>query len=368
MKARAVVAGTVAALSLLVLTGGPAYAALDPGVGGRAANAPFAGDRATGDPAASDPAALALLDRAALAARATAYQGVQFVATWDAEQTTTMVVDVEHLPGQGTVVQVRSTAGQPARSVFTPDRGNPVAGDLAVAGGPTGLLARNYAVRTDGAGSVAGRPADVVAVRRPAGSLAARFWLDQETGLLLRRETYDSQGRTLRATAFVQVSLDAVPASRLPPTLPPPWRQQVDAAGLATLRAQGCPCPAEIGDLTLWDARTEADRTGPVLHLSYSDGLSLVSVFVQSGSLDASDMAGYRSDRWDGAAVRVSRSVPQQVVWAAGGRVFTVVADAGPETVRAVVAALPHDPAPGGLWPRVRRGLARIASWLNPFG
>ncbi|MFZ5849935.1 MAG: sigma-E factor regulatory protein RseB domain-containing protein [Actinomycetota bacterium] len=368
MNARAVVAGTVAALSLLVLAGGPAYAGLDPGVGGWAAGDPPAGARATVDPSASDPAALALLDRAALAARSTAYRGVQFVATWDPEQTTTMVVDVEHLPGQGTAVQVRSTAGQPARSVFTPDRGNPVAGDLAVAGGPTGLLARNYAVRADGTGAVAGRPADVVAVRRPTGSLAARFWLDQESGLLLRRETYDSQGRTLRATAFLQVSLDATPATPLPPTLPAPWRQRVDAAGLAALRAQGWPCPAEIGDLTLWDARTVADGTGPVLHLSYSDGLSLVSVFVQPGSLDSSELSGYRSDRWGGAAVQVSRSVPQQVVWAAGGRVFTVVADAGPETVRAVVAALPHDPAPGGLWPRVRRGLARIVSWLNPFG
>ena len=31
------------------------------------------------------------------------------------------------------------------------------------------------------------------------GELAARFWIDQQTGLLLRRELYDSSGRTVRA-------------------------------------------------------------------------------------------------------------------------------------------------------------------------
>ena len=46
--------------------------------------------------------------------------------------------------------------------------------------------------------------------------------------------------------------------------------------------------------------------------------------------------------------------------------VYTVLADAPAETVAAVVGALPHD-GPAGFWKRISRGLARMASWVNPF-
>jgi sigma-E factor negative regulatory protein RseB len=47
--------------------------------------------------------------------------------------------------------------------------------------------------------------------------------------------------------------------------------------------------------------------------------------------------------------------------------VYTVLADAPPQTVNAVIGALPHD-SPPGFWKRLSRGFERLASWVNPFG
>ena len=71
--------------------------------------------------------------------------------------------------------------------------------------------AAHYSLRVVGQDTVAGRAVDVIAARRPgAPSTAhdtARFWLDRESGLVLRREVYDEGGRTTRASAFVSVSV-----------------------------------------------------------------------------------------------------------------------------------------------------------------
>jgi len=45
-----------------------------------------------------------------------------------------------------------------------------------------------------------------------------------------------------------------------------------------------------------------------------------------------------------------------------------VVADAPSSAVAAVVSALPHSEHHRGLWGRLKHGLSRLGSWLNPFG
>ena len=54
------------------------------------------------------------------------------------------------------------------------------------------LIQAHYSIAATGRGQVAGRPARIVQLTRPDGSLAARFWLDQGSNLLLRRETFDT--------------------------------------------------------------------------------------------------------------------------------------------------------------------------------
>jgi len=55
------------------------------------------------------------------------------------------------------------------------------------------------------------------------------------------------------------------------------------------------------------------------------------------------------------------------VTWAVPGFVYTVIADAPPQTVTQVVKALPRDSSPGVL-DRLGRGFIRIARAFNPFG
>ena len=72
------------------------------------------------------------------------------------------------------------------------------------------LLSSHYSLSTRAARdpSPAGG-ADVVVATRPRrrATPAARFWLDRETGLVLRREVYDESGRITRASAFVEITV-----------------------------------------------------------------------------------------------------------------------------------------------------------------
>jgi hypothetical protein len=111
-----------------------------------------------------------------------------------------------------------------------------------------------------------------------------------------------------------------------------------------------------------------ADNTSPgYLYLGYSDGLSVVSVFIQSGVLDEERLRGWHAEQRSGHTIWIRDSAGQETIWASGGHVYTVFADAPADMVDAVVAALPHEPVPD-LWTRLGRGANRLLSWVNPFG
>lgn len=322
-------------------------------------------------PPASDLRALVLLERAVRAPTGMAYEGTKFVSAWSPTGTTSLVVDVRHFPRSGTVTRVRGTATSPAGETFAPDSAGVPGGATSDYGaGVLGLLARNYDVTLGGHEQVAGRTARVVEAYRPAGALAARFWLDARTGLLLRREVFDRSGRTVRASAYVSLRLRRPdPGEHLPPMQPAPWRERVSGRQLAGLRADGWTCPQELPhNLSLYDARRFEDPQGPIVHLSYSDGLSTVSVFEQRGQLELAGLTGWRSTHIGGASVHMREGVPQRITWSADGTVYTVLADAAPETVADIVRSLPHERVDNGTLARVRRGLGRVASWVNPFG
>jgi sigma-E factor negative regulatory protein RseB len=102
-----------------------------------------------------------------------------------------------------------------------------------------------------------------------------------------------------------------------------------------------------------------------VLGLGYSDGLSVVSVFEQRGHL-AARLDGWRKATVNGHEIFVAEPDQRSLTWSSRGMVYTVMADAPAGTVDAVVGVLPHD-APAGFWKRMSRGMARLASWVNPF-
>ncbi len=145
-----------------------------------------------------------------------------------------------------------------------------------------------------------------------------------------------------------------------------PRERPLSAGALARLRAGGWPLPGQLpGHLTLVQAQQTGGTPGAVVDLAYSDGLSVVSLFLQRGHLPP------RLSGWSRVAVRgqqVFTADPDRrsVAWSARGFVFTVLADAPEGTVDQVVMVLPHSARPGFLG-RMRRGLTALASWLDPF-
>jgi MucB/RseB N-terminal domain len=328
-----------------------------------------------GPAAADEAAALALLGEAARAARTRSYTGTSFVGTWRGGSSTSAVVPVSHAPGASTDLRLVAGGAEGGGVVPVPA----VTPDARL----LGLLAAHYALDVVAPGSCAGRSAQVVEARRPDGRVAGRFWVDAASSLVLRREVYDETGARLRSSAFVDLSVvpDA-PAARLAvpvaasaapaalggaaavaddPTGPP--------ADVAQLRAAGWAVPDALpGGFELYDARTPRHGGAEVLHLSYSDGLSTLSLFAQPGDVGDGPGDGFARQPFSGADVWVAEGSPERMVWQGGGRAYTVVSDGSATALPGIVGALPHDAAADtGALARVGRGLARIGSWVDPF-
>jgi sigma-E factor negative regulatory protein RseB len=103
--------------------------------------------------------------------------------------------------------------------------------------------------------------------------------------------------------------------------------------------------------------------SGEVIELEYSDGLYVVSLFMQRGTL-AANMAGWRQVAVGGQRTFVSG---HSVTWSGLGFVYTMIAEAPPQTMTQVVSELSRGGAPGVV-DRLGRGFVRIAHVINPFG
>jgi sigma-E factor negative regulatory protein RseB len=319
-------------------------------------------------------AGLRLLAQSAQACRSLAYQGVE-VAWWGPGGGDTSTVDVWHQPGGQALTQVaRASVQWPSRPHQAVPLALPGATDLneaSVLGMSTRLVAlmgANYVVKVTGWGRVAGRMARVVAVRRRDGSLAAWLWLDSATSLPLRKEMFDTRARLISDISFAEVSIGPGAVGGEPGQVAPmavAWRTTLAAAQLTRLRARGWPLPGPLpGHLTLIAAKESTTSSGPVIDLDYSDGLSVVSIFVQRGYVSAR-LSGWSRVALEGHQVYADDPDHLCFAWSARGFVYTLIAAAPRQTVSQVVAALPHDDG-GGLLSRMKQGLHQLLSWLSP--
>jgi sigma-E factor negative regulatory protein RseB len=358
---------TVAVLAGLVVSGIVVISRHGTGGLGGAGTQAMASSAPPGLPhaAAARTPALRLLSQAAQACQTMTYRGEEVLGAGPV----TSVVDVWHAPGGVTLAQAVAAAphwsGEAPHIVLPASYlgGQALVGSVMLGMSPrlVALLTANYRVATVGWGQVAGRPAQVVTVIRPDGMLAAQFWLDKVTLLPLQRKTFDGRGHLVSDATFAVLTVGSAPAARSAMTAPRQWV----TARTARLRAQGWPLPGRLpGDLALLGAREDGTATGPVVDLDYSDGLSLVSVFLQRGHL-RSRLTGWSRVALGGSPVYADGSDGQTFAWSAHGFVYTLVAAAPPQTVAQAVAALPHDGSPG-LLARMRQGARRMLSWLTP--
>src|SRR5262249_16173851 len=245
-----------------------------------------------------------LLSQAAKACLTTTYAGVEVLGAWGDYGPATSVMNVWHAPGRVTLAETVSAAphgsgeaphgaGEAAERVLAPWAvgGQALAGSAMLSMSPqlAALLSTNYRVAAVGWGQVAGRQARVVTATRRDGTLAARFWLDKVTTLPLRRQTFDGRGNLVTNATFTAVTLGPGAATRPAGRARQPARavpRRWVTASLPQLQAEGWPVAGPLpGNLVLLGARQDSTLKGPVIDLDYSDGLSLVSVFLQRGHL-----------------------------------------------------------------------------------
>ena len=321
----------------------------------------------------TNPDALNLLVRGARAERALAYSGKQKVVVYGQASMRACLVGVRHNPGDGVTVTVvkpelsgvsSTSAGIPA--VHEPDEALP-AGMLPQLGdGTMQAMATNYTATLLGRGAVAGRPVQGVELHRHDGGRSAAVWLDSATALPLQREVYRVDGALAASSTYTSISYRSTAPTATPYTEPALGRTY-SAGQLGELRAAGWQLPeAFSGGQQLFDAHLRGSGADALLQLTYSDGLSALSVFEQPGSLDSAALSGWQQSTRGGGRVWDGPGVPKRVAWSAAGYVYTVVAD-DPGQVDVVVATLPHSPAADGVWDRIQRGLNRVGSWFNPL-
>jgi sigma-E factor negative regulatory protein RseB len=313
--------------------------------------------------AGDDKAAVDELRRAVVAPRRFAYAGVRELQSYDAGDISTLTVDVHHSPGQGTSFGFQGDGSQTG-ATFLPESDDDAANGLD--GAPLNLLIQAYDLTFIGPSTLLGRRVSVIAASR-GGVLDARFWIDDATGLLLRREMYD-HGTLVRTSGFtfVRVSRDGF-LPHLPPELEAPGATPVSMTSAAALNDDGWTCPGQLGGAFVLTDLEHVDTAGDVMRATYTDGLSTISLFEERGSLDPSAVSDLSRTSIGGSTVYVGYGLPTVAVWQSGATVYTVVTDATHDVAMSVLARLPHQ-APGsvGIGDRLRAGLGRLGSFVTP--
>jgi sigma-E factor negative regulatory protein RseB len=296
---------------------------------------------------------------AATAASDIPYSGLQVSEWWGPSGRSSSLIEVWHRQGGGMVAQ----------AIAAPDRrsgaGDPVVA-LTMTGKQLKLLLANYDVQYAGPGSAAGRPAEVIVVRRPGGRLVARFWLDSLTKLPLRREIFNSRADLISNVSLVHLKLGERAVASMPVAVAHPWTRRLDIRAVVVLRKHGWPVPQRLSRaMRLYDASETRGATGPVLDMSYSDGLSVISLFVQRGVLPPV-MRGWQRVAIDGHHAYTSDPDDRAISWSSGGYVFTMVADAPATSVDQAMESLAGSHAPG-FWTRMDRGIGRLVTLVKLF-
>jgi sigma-E factor negative regulatory protein RseB len=209
----------------------------------------------------------------------------------------------------------------------------------------------------------------LVTAHRPGrtglGAVAGRFWVDDATRMVMRRDVLDDTGSVVLSSLYEDLRFVPVEGLQKAAAVAPSGTALDDAA-LTALKERGWPIVERLpSDMELFEALQHEDG---VVQLAYSDGLSTLSLFVQEGALP--EDTGGTPREVGGALVHVTPGAPEQLVWSGGGRTWTLVSDAPDSAIEQAVLVLPHaDPVleDESVPERVWRGMDRVGAWLNPF-
>lgn len=300
--------------------------------------------------------ARAALRRAAGQAGAVGYDGEQSLVAYRSAQALTARVRVVSRPGEGSEISVLDRSGSPLSSDFTPASASSRMSDTEL----MSLLERNFALDGLRGSVVAGRSATLLQASR-AGVVSARWWVDDQTGIVLWQESYDDQGALQVSSGFTQVTIGDLGAEARPairPLAAPTTQVAMTLSNADPLAAAGWTCRREVAGLALVKLRTDRADDPTAVHLVYSDGVSTVAVFEQRGRLSG-DPAG---SHWDDVLqAYVLTGAQSAATWQSGDRVLTVMTNGSAAQLAAAVASLPHaTPLERTTMERIQAGWAKI--------
>ena len=146
---------------------------------------------------------------------------------------------------------------------------------------------------------VAGRPVRVVDIKpRDDFRYGYRLWLDQETALLLKSELLDADGAALEQIIYTSISL--------PKEIPDKLLEPATTASDFTWHTPGDVRPANEAAQSEWETRwlpagfsmrhheqnPMPNRTKPVRHMLFSDGLASFSLYIERLASDTDRFRG----------------------------------------------------------------------------
>jgi sigma-E factor negative regulatory protein RseB len=193
---------------------------------------------------------------------------------------------------------------------------------------PAGLL-EYYEAKLGGTERVAGRPCQVVMLEpRDGYRYSYNLWLDKQTGLPLKSRVVNDSGVVVSMFVFSEIQIGKAPDAGL-------FRN--DLAGKRVQQAS-LDKPAEVA----WDVtpppgfervqeavRALPGKPAPVTHLVFSDGLSVLSMFVERvdprvqnlRGLSAEGVIGIYAREVDGHTVTTLGEVPNMALIETGNSV-----------------------------------------------
>lgn len=317
-------------------------------------------DRANG-PELSLVAATNWLRRAFEAAITVGYTGNQRMVAGLGSDRTSGSMAVSFTPGRGSNVVVRGPDGDELADGFLAAPPRTPVGD----GDVFRMITAGYRLTGATRAEVVGRSAVMVdAVSYATGRLAARWWIDEQSGLVLWQQRFDNAGEVRLSTGFTAVAVNNGHGSE---NASAPLNLPDDATTLTLSSApvmsdRGWSCHEQLAGLTLVRLRSDGSDQPESLHMTYSDGLTTVAVYEAHGRL-AGPPAGSAWDEQVGAYVRSGTALV--ATWQSGDKVFTVITDGDRAALADATDQLPHQKTPEPTtMGRVQAGLTRIINDL----
>lgn len=315
-----------------------------------------------------DPRAVELLHQAVAAPADHAFRGTRVVRSYVGDTVDAVTLQVEHVPDQGTSIETMDESG--GGSVGESSRTFVGTAGSSVAGLDTqclDALIAAYDVTMGPSRQIDGRRTTVVDASEH-GHLRARFWIDDETGLLVRRALYLG-GQLVRWSGYTSFhTLRGAAMSNLPAAVSGPPATRLPRTVTSALDDKGWTYPGRLlHDFRLVGVQ-EVDTSTGVLHADYTDGVSTISLFEQRGSLDPSDLQTFAEESYGGSPVYVQAGLPLIASWQSGDTVFTVVTDLPQQLAGRLIARFPHRSrsTSTGLRDRIEHGLGALISAVRP--